>query len=345
MKAIVRHTYGSPDVLEYAEVDTPTPKDDEVLVRVQAASVNAADWRMLRADPFLARLDLGLFKPRNAILGFDVAGRVEAVGGAVTRFRPGDAVFGNLYDLRGGAFAEYVAVPERLLVGKPVNLSYAQAAAVPMAAVTALRGLSAQRPLTSGDRVLINGASGGVGTFAVQIARAYGAEVTAVVSPRNLDLARSLGAHHVVDYTTVDFTRSGERYDVILAVNGYQPIWEYRRALRPGGCYVMAGGSAAQLFQAMFLGPLMSRKGKATLGHLETKPNRDDLEIVKGLIEAGQVSPVMDRCFSLAEVPDAIRYIEQGHARGKIVAVVRDEADPAADSVRAVVDERIAAVV
>lgn len=344
MKAIVRHTYGSPDVLKYNEIDTPTPKADEVLVRVQAASVNAADWRMLRADPFLARLDLGLFKPRNTILGFDVAGRVEAVGSAVTRFRPGDAVFGNLYDLRGGAFAEYVAVPERLLVNKPSNLSFAQAAAVPMAAVTAWRGLCAHRPLTPNDRVLINGASGGVGTFAIQIARAYGAEVTAVVSPRNLDLARSLGADHVVDYTIDDFTRSDERYDVILAVNGYQPIWEYWRALRPGGRYVMAGGSAAQLFQAMFLGPLMSRKGGATLGNLETKPNRDDLAVVKDLIEAGQVSPVMDRSFSLAEAPDAIRYLEEGHARGKVVVVVGDEADKSAGSVRAVAQEPVAAV-
>lgn len=325
MKAMVRHTYGSPDVLKAAQLDTPRPKDDEVLLRVRAASVNAADWRLLRADPFLARLDVGLLKPRNTILGFDVAGEVAAVGGAVSRFHIGDAVFGNLYELRGGAFAEYVAVPERLLVKMPTNLTFEQAAAVPMAAVTALRGLTTQQALKPGDRVLINGASGGVGTFAIQIAKAYGAEVTAVVSSRNIDLARSLGADHVIDYTRESFVRRDERYDVILAVNGYQPIWEYWRALRSGGRYVMAGGSAAQLFQAMALGPLISRNGDVRLGTLETKPGRDDLEIVKDLIEAGQVTPVVDRCYSLSEVPDAIRYLEEGHARGKVVVVVGDE--------------------
>jgi NADPH:quinone reductase-like Zn-dependent oxidoreductase len=201
MKAIVRHTYGSPDVLELAEVAKPTPRDDEVLIKVQAASVNAADWRMLRADPFLARLDVGLITPRNKILGFDVAGTVEAAGRAVKQFQVGDEVFGNLFDLRGGAFAEYVAAPERLLVRKPANLTFLQAAAVPMAAVTALRGLRAGGPLKPGQKVLIYGASGGVGTFAVQIAKALGAEVTAVVSPRNRDQARSLGADHVIDYT------------------------------------------------------------------------------------------------------------------------------------------------
>lgn len=325
MKAMVRHTYGSPDVLTFTQVDTPTPREGEVLLRVRAASVNAADWRLLRADPFLARLDVGLLKPRNTILGFDVAGQVEALGGAVTQFKVGDAVFGNLYELRGGSFAEYVAVPERLLVKMPANLTFEQAAAVPMAAVTALRGLTTQQALKPGDRVLINGASGGVGTFAIQIAKAYGAEVTAVVSSRNIDQARSLGADHVIDYTQENFIRRDERYDVILAVNGYQPIWEYWRALRSGGRYVMAGGSAAQLFQAMAFGPLISRSGDVRLGTLETKPGRDDLEIVRDLIEAGQVLPVVDRCYSLSELPDAIRYLEEGHARGKVVVVIRDE--------------------
>ncbi len=325
MKAMVRHTYGSPDVLKFAQLDTPKPKDGEVLLRVRAASVNAADWRLLRADPFLARLDVGLLKPRNTILGFDVAGEVEAIGGATSRLRVGDAVFGNLYELRGGAFAEYVAVPERLLVKMPANLTFEQAAAVPMAAVTALRGLTGQRALKPGDRVLINGASGGVGTFAIQIAKAYGAEVTAVVSSRNVELARSLGADHVIDYTHEDFTRRDERFDVILAVNGYQPIWEYWRALRSGGRYVMAGGSAAQLFQAMALGPILSRNGDATLGTLATKPGRDDLEIIKDLIEAGHVTPVMDRSYPLSQLPDAIRYLEEGHAQGKVVVVVDDE--------------------
>jgi NADPH:quinone reductase-like Zn-dependent oxidoreductase len=236
MKAIVRHTYGSPDVLELSEVETPNPKDDEVLVKVQAAAVNAIDWRMLRADPFLARLDLGLLRPRNKILGFDVAGTVEAAGSAVKQFQTGDEVFGNLFDLRGGAFAEYVAAPESLLVPKPANLSFEQAAAVPMAAVTDLRGLREKRRIQTGDRLLINGASGGVGSFAVQIAKALGAEVTAVVSTRNIDQARSLGADHVIDYTREDpLARIGQPYDMILAINGYNPIAAYERALRPGG--------------------------------------------------------------------------------------------------------------
>jgi NADPH:quinone reductase-like Zn-dependent oxidoreductase len=324
MKAVVRHTYGSPDVLELEEVETPTPQDDEVLIKVHAASVNAGDWRMLRADPFLARLDVGLLRPRNKILGFDVAGTVEAVSSAVTQFRPGDQVFGNIFDLRGGAFAEYVAAPERLLVRKPANVTFQQAAAVPLAAVTASRGLRHYGQTKQGHQVLINGASGGVGTFAVQIAKALGAEVTAVVSTRNVDLAHSLGADHVIDYTREDPLAGGEdRYDVILAVNGYQPISAYRRALRPGGTYVMAGGSAAQLFQTMFVGPWMSKSGGRKLVMLETKPSREDLAFVAGLIEAGKVVPVIDRCYPLGEVPEAIRYLEAGHARGKVVIGVR----------------------
>lgn len=322
MQAIVRHTYGSPDVLKPAEVPTPTPKDDEVLIKVAAASVNAADWRMLRAEPFLARLDVGLVTPRNKILGFDVAGRVAAVGRAVKQFAAGDEVFGNLYELRGGAFAEYVAAPERLLVRKPANLSFEQAAAVPMAAVTALRGLREYKPLQPGHTVLINGASGGVGTFAVQIAKAFGAEVTAVVSPRNVELARTLGADHVIDYTREDFTQRGEQYDLILAVNGYQPIAAYRRALRPGGAYVMAGGTGTQLFQVLVLGPWLSKPGVSKLTALETKPTTEDLCFVKGLLEAGTLTPVIDRTYPLCQVPDAIRHMEQGHPRGKIVITV-----------------------
>lgn len=319
MKAIVRHTYGSPDVLKLIEVPVPIPQSNEVLIKVAAASVNAADWRMLRADPFLARLDGGLVTPRNKILGFDVAGRVAAAGCAATQFQPGEEVFANLYDLRGGAFAEYVAVPEKLLVRKPAGLSFEQAAAAPMAAVTALRGL---RPLQPGQTVLIHGASGGVGTFAVQIAKALGAVVTAVVSARNLEQARALGADHVLDYTREDFTQRNERYDLILAVNGYRPLAAYRRALRPGGRYVMAGGSAAQLFQALLLGPLFSKKAGHQLGVLETKPETEDLAWVKAQLEAGAITPVIDRAFPLCQVPDAIRYMEAGRARGKIVITV-----------------------
>jgi NADPH:quinone reductase-like Zn-dependent oxidoreductase len=319
MKAMMRHTYGSPDVLEFAEIAPPAPKDDEVLLRVQAASVNAADWRMLRADPFLARLDVGLLKPRNKILGFDVAGTVEAAGRAVKQFQPGDEVFGNLFDLRGGAFAEYVAVPERLLVRKPTSLTFQQAAAVPMAAVTALRGLRHFGQIKPGQKVLINGASGGVGTFAVQIAKALGAEVTAVVSTRNVDMARSLGADHVIDYTCEEPLAGAEgRYDLILAVNGYRPIAAYARALRPGGAFVMAGGTLAQLFQTALFGPRLSKSGGIKLAALETKPNSEDLAFVAGLIEAGQVRPIIDRCYPLEELPEAFRYVEAGQARGKV---------------------------
>ena len=322
MKAMLRDTYGSPDVLRVAEIEVPTPRADEVLVRVEATSINAADWRMLRADPFLARLDSGLITPRNKILGSDVAGQVEGVGKDVSRFRVGDAVFGNLFELRGGAFAEYVAVPERLLLPKPVNLSFEQAAAVPMAAVTALWGLQSRGPMGPGKQVLIYGASGGVGTFAVQVAAALGADVTAVVSARNLELARTLGADQVYDYASVDVAKIGRRYDLILAVNGYQSIWTYKQALCPDGHYVMAGGSAAQMFQAMVLGPLLSRKGGSQLGILSTRLSLQDLEIVRRLIEGGRVRPIIDRTYSFEQIPDAIRYMETGHARAKVVVSV-----------------------
>ena len=322
MKAMLRDTYGSPDVLRVAEIEVPTPRADEVLVRVEATSINAADWRMLRADPFLARLDSGLITPRNKILGSDVAGQVEGVGKDVSRFRVGDAVFGNLFELRGGAFAEYVAVPERLLLPKPVNLSFEQAAAVPMAAVTALWGLQSRGPMGPGKQVLIYGASGGVGTFAVQVAAALGADVTAVVSARNLELARALGADQVYDYASVDVAKIGTRYDLILAVNGYQSIWTYKQALCPDGHYVMAGGSAAQMFQAMVLGPLLSRKGGSQLGILSTRLSLQDLEIVRRLIEGGRVRPIIDRTYSFEQIPDAIRYMETGHARAKVVVSV-----------------------
>ena len=322
MKAMLRDTYGSPDVLRVAEIEVPTPRADEVLVRVEATSINAADWRMLRADPFLARLDSGLITPRNKILGSDVAGQVEGVGKDVSRFRVGDAVFGNLFELRGGAFAEYVAVPERLLLPKPVNLSFEQAAAVPMAAVTALWGLQSRGPMGPGKQVLIYGASGGVGTFAVQVAAALGADVTAVVSARNLELARTLGADQVYDYASVDVSKIGRRYDLILAVNGYQSIWTYKQALCPDGHYVMAGGSAAQMFQAMVLGPLLSRRGGSQLGILSTRLSMQDLEIVRRLIEAGRVRPIIDRTYSFEQIPDAIRYMEPGHARAKVVVSV-----------------------
>ncbi len=323
MKAIVYTQYGSPDVLHLAEVEKPAIKDDEVLVKVHAASVNAADWHLLTADIFLVRLMAGgVLKPKNTILGADVAGRVEAVGRNVKQFRPGDEVFGDVFGHGGGSFAEYVAAPESALVLKPANLSFEQAAAVPLAAVTALQGLRDKGQIQPGQKVLIQGAAGGVGTFAVQIAKAFGAEVTAVCSTRNGGQARSLGADQVIDYTQEDFTRSGQQYDLILAVNGYHPLGAYKRALTPGGIYVMAGGSPAQMFQALLLGPWLSMIGNRKMGGVSAKSNQKDLVIIKELLEAGKVVPVIDRCYPLSETAEAFRYLGAGHARGKVVVTV-----------------------
>jgi NADPH:quinone reductase-like Zn-dependent oxidoreductase len=322
MKAIVYHTYGSPDVLKLEEVQKPVPRDDEVLVKVHAASVNAGDWHLLRAKPFLVRLSSGLLKPKNTILGSDIAGRVEAVGRNVKQFQPGDEVFGNTAKYGFGGFAEYVSVPENALVLKPTKISFEEAAAVPQAALTALQGLRDKGHIQPGQKVLIYGASGGVGTFAVQIAKSFGAEVTAVCSTRNVDMVRSIGADHVIDYTQADFTRNGQRYDLILAVNGYHSISDYKRALNPEGVYVMTGGSNAQLFQALLLGPLISRAGRQKMGSSAHKPNQKDLIFMKELLEAGKVTPVIDRRFPLPEVADAIRYLEAGHAQGKVVITI-----------------------
>ncbi len=325
MKAIVFERYGPPDVLELREVQKPVPAADEVLVQVYAASVNAADWRVMRADPFLVRLmGSGLLRPKHPILGADVAGRVAAVGRKVTHFEPGDEVYGDLSTFGNGGFAEYVAVPEKALALKPVNLSFEEAAAVPLAAVTALQGLRDNGQIRSGHRVLINGASGGVGTFAVQIAKAFGAEVTAVCSTEKVQQARSLGADHVIDYTEEDFTKKGRRYDLILAVNGYHPLWAYRRALSEKGRYVSAGGAMAQIFQALLLGPAISRVGNKKMGALTMEPKQSDLLVMKELLEAGEVAPVIERRYPLRETADAIRYVEEGHAEGKVVVVVRE---------------------
>lgn len=320
MKAVVFTEYGSPDVLQLTEVDKPVPADNEVLVQVRASSVNAADWRMLRADPFLVRLYGGLFRPKKfQTLGADIAGRVEAVGRNVTQFKPGDEVFGDVFASGFGGFAEYKCARENELVLKPVNLSFEEAAAVPLAALTALHGLRDKGQIQAGQKVLINGASGGVGTYAVQLARHFGAEVTAVCSAAKAEQARSLGADHVIDYAKEDFTRSGKQYDLILAVNGSRSIFDYRRALTPRGIYVMAGGSSTQLFQALLLGPWLSLLGKQKLGALSSQPNQKDLLYMKELLESGKVKPVIDRRYPLSQVADAIRYVEQGHARGKVV--------------------------
>jgi NADPH:quinone reductase-like Zn-dependent oxidoreductase len=323
MKAIICTKYGPPDGLQLQEVAKPTPQADEVLVKVHAASVNAYDWHLLTADIFLVRLmGGGLRRPKKAIPGVDIAGRIEAAGSNVKQFRPGDEVFGDISACDGGGFAEYVAVPEHALALKPAALSFEEAAAIPMAAITALQGLRDRGKIQAGQKVLINGASGGVGTFAVQIAKAFGAEVTAVCSTRNLDMARTLGADRVIDYTQEDFTRDGRTYDLIFAANGYQSLAAYKRALAPQGIYVMAGGKPGQILQAMLLGSWLSEKGGKKLGGFTAHANQKDLVILKELVEAGKVVPVIDRRYSLSQAAEALRYLGAGHARGKVVITV-----------------------
>jgi len=322
MKAIVYTHYGSPDVLQLKEVAKPTPKDDEVLIKVYAASANAGDWHLLRGIPFLVRLVSGVLKPKNIILGADIAGRVEAVGRNVTQFQPSDEVFGDVSGCGFGGFAEYACAREDALALKPANLSFEQAAAVPSAGVTALQGLRAKGQIQLGQQVLINGASGGVGMFAVQIAKALGAEVTGVCSTQNVDLVRSLGADHIIDYTQEDFTQNEQRYDLIVAANGYHPISAYKRALRPTGKYVMTGGANAQMFQAMLLGPWISMTGRKKMGNALKKSNQRDLVFIKELLEAGKVVPVIERRYPLGETAEALQYLEAGHAKGKVVITV-----------------------
>jgi NADPH:quinone reductase-like Zn-dependent oxidoreductase len=316
VKAIVFETYGPPEVLRLKEVEKPTPKEDEVLVEIHAASINYVDWQVLRGESFLMRLMNGLLKPKHKILGDDLAGRVEAVGAKVKQYQPGDEVFGiSNFD----AFAEYACVPERALALKPASMTFDEAAAIPEAGMTALQGLRDKGQIQAGQKVLINGASGGVGTYAVQIAKSFGAEVTGVCSTSKLDLVRSLGADVVIDYTKDDFTQTGQRYDLILAVGGNRSIFDYKRALNPEGIYVCAGGSASQYFQAMLLGPLISIVGNQKLGSMLGNLNQEDFVFLVELYEAGKVRPVIDRRFPLSEVPEALRYYGAGHARGKVV--------------------------
>jgi NADPH:quinone reductase-like Zn-dependent oxidoreductase len=323
MKAMVYHEYGSPDVLELQEIGEPVVNDDQVLVKVQAAAVNFGDWSLLRGKPFVVRLmTKGLLKPKNTILGADIAGRVEAVGGNAKQFQPGDEVFGDISACGFGGFAEYVSVPENALALKPANISFEEAAAVPMAGVVALQGLRDQGGIQAGQKVLIVGASGGNGSFAVQIAKSFGAEVTGVCSTRNVGLVRSIGADHVIDYTREDFAQSEQRYDLILAAGGYRSIFDYRRALSPEGTYVMVGGAMAQVYEAMILGSLISMTGSKRLVNLAAMPNQEDLVFMKELIEAGKVVPVIDRRYPLSEVPEALRYYGEGHSQGKVVITV-----------------------
>jgi len=315
MKALVYRRYGGPDVLQMAEVPRPEPREREVLVRVHATSVNAADRVLLRGQPFVVRFGVGFPRPRHATLGFDVAGRVEAVGSGVTQCRVGDDVFGASHF---GAFAEFVCVNQDTLVPKPAGLSFEDAAATPTAGYTALQGLRKGR-IAAGQKVLIDGASGGVGTFAIQIAHACGAEVTAVCSTRNLEIARALGVSRVIDYRHEDFTGDGQRYDLVLAPNAYRPLSDYRRVLKPDGAYVMTGGGGVQILQAMLLGALVSMTSRRSMGNLMAVVKRDDLVALKELLETGKIKPVIDRTIGLSDVPAAIRYLEQEHARGKVV--------------------------
>ena len=315
MKAILFTKYGPPDVLEVREIDKPSPKQDEVLVRVRAASINALEWRRFTLPKLLVRIMCGgIREPKDKSLGADFAGTVEAVGTGIQQYKPGDEVFG----IRRGSFAEYVCAPEKWISLKPANITFEAAAAIPLAALTALQALRDQGKIQSEQNVLIHGAGGGVGTFAVQIAKALGTEVTAVCGPRNLEIVRSAGAHRVIDYTNEDFTKSGRQYDLIVAANGYRSIFDYRRALKPTGRYVVVGGELIQMLQALVLGPFLSRSGRKLTGMM-TRPNHDDLVFLKDLIEAGHFVPIVDRCYPMAQAVDAHRYVLEGHVRGKVI--------------------------
>jgi NADPH:quinone reductase-like Zn-dependent oxidoreductase len=320
MKAIVYSRYGSPDVLKCEESEKPAAGDHEVLIKVRAASVNPLDWHFMRGAPYPLRMATGLRKPKSKRLGVDVAGQVEAVGTNVTEFKLGDEVFGSCR----GAFAEYVCTRESVLVTKPANVTFEQAASIPVAGFTALQALRDKGKVQPGQKVLINGAAGGVGTFAVQIARSFGAEVTGVCSTRNVDMVRSIGADRVIDYTREDFTGGGQRYDLILDCIGSRPLSACRRVLSPKGTYVIIGGPngrwigpLAAFFKIPLLAPFVSQK----LAVVMTKGSKKDLTVLRELMEAGEVTPVIDRRYSLTEVPQAIRYLEEGHARGKVVIV------------------------
>ncbi len=321
MKAIVYTKYGPPDVLHMQEVEKPTPTEDKVLVKVHAASISYSDWAFVRGKPLFMRMMTGLLKPKNTILGADIAGQVESLGTDAAQFQPGDEVYGDISGCGWGGFAEYVCVSQHALALKPTNLTFEEAAAIPQAALVALQGLR-KGQIQSGQKVLINGSSGGVGTFAVQIAKSFGAQVTGVCSTRNLDLVRSLGADHVIDYTREDFTQNGQLYDLILATAGYRWILDYRRALSPEGIYVETGGAFAQIYQAGLLGPFISMAGAKKMKSLMARPSQKDLIFIKELVQAGKVMPVIDRRYPLSEVPDALYYYGKGRSQGKVVITV-----------------------
>jgi len=322
MKAAVHTKYGAPDVVQIMDVEKPVPKDNEVLIRVRAASVNPLDRYSMRGAPLIRSIP-GLRKPKDARLGVDLAGHVEAIGKQVTQFKPGDEVFG----VGRGALAEYACSTEDKLALKPANLSFEEAAAVTVAAITALQGLRDKGRIQRGQTVLVDGASGGVGTFAVQIAKSFGAEVTAVCSTRNVETARSLGADYVIDYTREDFTKSGQRYDLILGANAHHSIFDYRRALSENGIFVLVGGELGRIFQSLLLGPLLSRMGSKKSRFFIANVNQKDLVFLKGLLETAKVASIIDKRYPLADTAEAFRYLEEGHARGKIVITVEHGTD------------------
>jgi NADPH:quinone reductase-like Zn-dependent oxidoreductase len=320
MKAIIFPKYGSPAVLELREVAKPTPKEQQILVKVQAAAANPLDWHRMRADPFLVRLGDGFFTPKDPRLGADVAGVVEAVGSAVTQFRVGDEVFG---DVGAGAFAEYVCATEKHFVKKPANVPFEAAAAVPVAALTALQGLRDHGRIQAGQKVLINGAAGGIGTFAVQLAKHFGAEVTGVCSTRNVDLVKTLGAEHVIDYTREDFTRSGKRYDLVLDNVANYRVTRYPSVLTPRGVWVSAGFSTfGHLLSGVFYGMWLARTTQQRLQIFTANINQADMTVMQELLAAEKVTPIIDRCYPLTETAEAIRYLETGRARGKVIVTV-----------------------
>jgi NADPH:quinone reductase-like Zn-dependent oxidoreductase len=320
MKAIVYTKYGSPKVLQLKEVAKPTPKDDEVLIKVQAVSVNRSDWEGLSGKPLYARLG-GLLKPRHHILGSDIAGRVEMAGRHIRRFRPGDEVFGDILPRLGG-FAEYVCARESALAPKPASMTFEEAAAIPQAAVIALQGTRDKGKIQPGQKVLITGAGGGAGTFAVQLAKLYGAEVTGVDNTGKLDFMRSLGADHVIDYTREDFTKNGKQYDLILDIVAHRSVFAYKRALRSRGSYFLTGGSVTTIFQVLLLGPWIRGITGKKMRILAVQPNLKDLVYVTELYEAGKVVPVIDRRYPLSEIPEALRYLGEGRTKGKVVITV-----------------------
>lgn len=320
MKAIVYHNYGSPDVLKLEEVNKPIPADDEVLIKIHAVSVNRSDWEALTGKPLYARMG-GLLKPHHPILGSDIAGRVEMVGKNNTQFQLGDEVFGEMSGYCGG-FAEYTCATGKLLALKPAKMTFEEASAIPQAAVIALQGIRTKGQVQPGQKVLINGAGGGAGMFAVQLAKLYGAEVTGVDNTGKLDFMRSLGADHVIDYTREDFTKNGKQHDLILDVIAHRSVFAYQRALKPNGSYFAVGGSVATFFQIMLLGPRIRKTTGKNIRILAVQRNRKDLVSITELCEAGKVVPVIDRQYPLSEVPEALRYLGEGRAKGKVVIAV-----------------------